>query len=106
MFSLKSFLIKPDAIPGRIGLIVTLFLISSNVYISVDAPTDRGFSYIEIWIIGSQFPIIFALFEYGCILAAMKYGQFQSDFSRVDLHSMIFSAVFYGFFNVYYWIRL
>ena len=68
IFSMISFLIHPQAIPGRIGLTVTLFLISSNVYASVNAPSSRGFSYIEVWIIGSQVPIVIALFEYGCIL--------------------------------------
>ena len=50
------------------GMIVTLYLISANVYSSVEAPKARGFSYIEIWMIGTQFPILLALFEYGLIL--------------------------------------
>ena len=49
------------------GMIVTLYLISENVYNSVEAPRNRGFSYIEIWMLGSQFPILLALFEYGSI---------------------------------------
>ena len=104
IFSFVSFLIQPDAIPGRIGLIVTLFLISSNVYVSVDAPPDRGFSYIEIWIIGSWAPIFFALFEYGCILARVKYGKPEGDFNQVDLYSLIITTLFYVSFNVFYWI--
>ena len=36
------------------GLLVTLHLISSNVYNSLNAPQKRGFSYIEVWMIGAQ----------------------------------------------------
>ena len=54
------------------GMILTLYLISANVYSSVDAPPTRGFSYIEVWILGTQAPIILALFEYGFILLLKK----------------------------------
>ena len=106
IFSMLSFLIPPQAIPGRIGLTVTLFLISSNVYASVNAPSTRGFSYIEIWIIGSQIPIVFALCEYGCILAVMKYWNHSGETKCIDLYSLLFTAVFYTFFNLYYWLTL
>ena len=54
LLSMISFFINPDAVPGRMGLLVTLFLISSNVYNSLDAPQARGFSYTEVWLIGAQ----------------------------------------------------
>ena len=50
------------------GMIVTLYLISANVYNSVDAPKGRRFSYIELWMLGSQCPILLALCEYGFVL--------------------------------------
>ena len=107
IFSMISFLIHPQAIPGRIGLTVTLFLISSNVYASVNAPSTRGFSYIEVWIIGSQIPIAFALFEYGCILAAMKFWNHSGDNTKcIDLYSFIITTIFYATFNAYYWLTL
>ena len=56
------------------GLLVTLFLISSNVYNSVNAPEKRGFSHIETWMIGAQGVILFALLEYGLVLAWKKYS--------------------------------
>ena len=55
------------------GLLVTLHLISSNVYNSLNAPQKRGFSYIEVWMIGAQGVILMALLEYGFILAWKKY---------------------------------
>ena len=54
------------------GMIVTLYLISANVYNSVEAPSGRGFSPIEIWMLGTQIPILLALFEYGFVLYLKK----------------------------------
>ena len=54
------------------GMIVTLYLISANVYNSVEAPPTRGFSYIELWMIGTQFPILLALCQYGFVLFLKK----------------------------------
>ena len=48
---------------------VTLYLIATNVYGQVEAPKDRGFSYIEVWMVGIQATILVALFEYALILA-------------------------------------
>ena len=52
---------------------MTLDLIATNVYNYVKAPANRGFSYIEIWMIGVQIPILVAIFEYAIILAMKKY---------------------------------
>ena len=60
-------------VPGRLGLLVTLYLIMTNVYVSIEGPKDRGFSYIEIWFVGMQTPILIAIMEYAILLAMMKY---------------------------------
>mgnify|MGYP001195437232 FL=1 len=101
--SMISFLIHPDSVPGRMGLIVTLLLISSNVYNSVKAPTTRGFSYIDVWIIGSQAPIVFALFQYGFILLIIKYWKTDLDFRTLDFMAILIVATFYTAFNWYFW---
>ena len=98
-----SYMMHQDAIPGRIGLIVTMFLMASNVYIGIEAPSRRGFSYTETWIIGSQVPIVLALVEFGLILGIQKYTKRCYDFSQLDLYSLITSLVFYATFNLYYW---
>ena len=58
IFSLVSYSIDLDIVPGRLGLLVTLDLIFANVYNSVEGPKSRGFSYIEVWMVGMQIPII------------------------------------------------
>ena len=62
-------------------MIVTLYLISANVYNAVDAPRSRGFSNIEVWMLGAQFPILLALFEYGFILYLKKHA--DNDLKQV-----------------------
>ena len=66
-------------VPGRMGLLVTLFLISSNVYSSLEAPIQRGFSYIEIFLVATQGIILFAIMEYGFVLAWKKCSNINRD---------------------------
>ena len=61
------------------GLLVTLFLISSNVYSSLKAPIKRGFSYIEIFLVATQGIILFAILEYGFVLAWKKCSNINRD---------------------------
>ena len=47
-------------VPGRMGMLVTLYLISANVYNSLDAPASRGFrSGLFVYISGelAWFPV-------------------------------------------------
>ena len=64
--------------PGRLGMLITLQLIVTNVFNSVKAPTKRGFSFVEIWMVGVQIPILIGIFEYGIILA-MKKSQLEKE---------------------------
>ena len=96
-------------------------------------PDQRGFSYIEIWNLGVQIPILLAIFEFGVILGLKRYQQYhiyktetikvtsskivvlneigkgQSDWNvdriaRVmDMWTFILSATFIMVFNVVYW---
>ena len=95
------------------GMVVTIYLISANVYNSVDAPKDRGFSYIEIWMIGSQFPILLALLEYGFVLYLKKVVKlsnldkakiFDEKIKMLDMATMIFNFCFFVIFTLIYWI--
>lgn len=86
-------------------MIVTLYLISANVYNNVDAPKRRGFSYIEIWMIGTQFPILLALSEYGLILLLKKIDK-KSEFEirKLDFAAMISSFLIFITFSLSYWM--
>ena len=108
---------------------MTLDLIATNVYNSVKAPTKRGFSYIEIWMIGVQIPILLGIFEYAILLTLKKYWQgkvkkaviISSEGSvkgipnndnksnwedlerRIDKCTFVSALLFIIIFNVVYW---
>ena len=103
IFSMFSFLIKPDIVPGRMGLIVTLELIMINIYVVVEAPSNRDFSFIELWIIGCQITKLIALLEYGFILALSRYSNKINDYKNVDALTLACSATFFIAFNIFYW---
>ena len=101
------------------GMIVTLYLISCNVYNSVDAPKGRGFSYIEVWMLGAQFPVLLALCEYGFVLAMKKVDKklvadknnmvnlddnLDARIKKLDFATMGFSFLFFVTFASSYWI--
>ena len=96
---------------------MTLYLISANVYSSVEAPKARGFSYIEVWMIGTQFPILLALFEYGIILYWIKIAKksgihndieskvnLDEKIKRLDFATLIFSFICFVTFAIFYWM--
>ena len=93
------------------GLLITSSLISWNVYGSTKAPPSRGFSYIEVWILGVQANIIGAIFEYACILAMrrtkltlnIKFADMDKIISVIDLGALVISFVFFATFNFVYW---
>lgn len=93
------------------GLVITLCLISFNVYNAVDAPPSRGLSYIEIWMIGTEIPIVLALMEYSFILGMKRWlgGKLKSVLNidqliaRIDAITMIISLVYFILFCSTYW---
>ena len=68
-------------------MLITLDLIVTNVYNSVKAPAQRGFSYIEIWMIGVQIPILVGILEYAILLTLKKYYNGKEKSNQI----MIFS---------------
>ena len=111
--SLISFFIDLDCVPGRMGLLITLCLIIINSYNSIDAPSRRGFSPIEIWFVGNLFPILLGILEYGIVLFLKKYFKQKcikikdldlTSFARVmDLFTFALLVVYIIAFNLYYW---
>ena len=99
LLSLLSYFINPEIVPGRLGLLITLYLIVSNVYNSLKAPEDRGFSYLEIWMTGIQAMILFAIIQYGWVLKTLKYqkNNLQMD-DMEDLKKFIAKMDKVGFF--------
>ena len=77
--SLLSMIFEKFQVPGRMGMLVTLYLMLINSHNSVEAPSGRGFSNIEVWFIGTQAPIAFGIIEYGAILALKRFSKFSDQ---------------------------
>ena len=92
-------------------MIITLCLISFNVYNAVDAPPSRGFSYIEVWMVGMEIPIIFALLEYSLILGFKRcthqnkkcFGKIEEKAAQIDSISCIATIIYISAFSLSYW---
>ena len=103
-----GFFIDSSQVPGRIGSLITLYLISVNTYNSLDAPSNRGFSYVDFWFAGIQSTIIFGILEFGSILCFRKMMAFQhnriddSKLQHVDFCAFMFSFFSFSLFVGYY----
>ena len=105
LLSLLSFSIQLDIVAGRMGMLLTLYLIHINTYNSLDAPANRGFSSIEIWFAGMQVPILLAILEYGILLAVKKFWPANGEIKlkNVDFYTFVLSGTYLLIFNGFYW---
>ncbi|XP_040566993.1 glycine receptor subunit alpha-2 [Lepeophtheirus salmonis] len=65
-----SFLIPMDVIPGRMALLVTLFLVLVNIFntVTTNTPKAEGLTAIEAWMLACILFVFGALIEYAAIL--------------------------------------
>jgi len=65
-----SFLIPPDIVPGRMALLITLFLVLVNIFnnINSNSPKAEGLTAIEIWMLACILFVFGALIVYAAIL--------------------------------------
>jgi len=65
-----SFLIPPDIVPGRMALLITLFLVLINIFnnVTTNSPKAEGLTAIEIWMLACILFVFGALVEYAIIL--------------------------------------
>ena len=109
ILALISYFICIETVPGRMGLLLTLYLIAINNYVSTDVPSTRGISYMDIWFIGCIVPIIFSIIEYGILLAVLKYGNgyvlgHRVNVLMVDKVAFIVSLFYISIFDTFYWV--
>ena len=76
-----SFAVSAEAVPGRLGLLLTLLLmlINMNNSISQIIPKSDGLCPLISWIFISIIFIVFALVEYFIILLSVKFGSLTSQ---------------------------
>merc|ERR1719166_299427 len=80
-----SFLIPMDVIPGRMGLLVTLFLVLVNIFnnVTTNTPKAEGLTAIEAWMLACILFVFGALIEYAAIL--FKKQRYVSGQHKVNL---------------------
>ena len=91
------------------GLLITLFLVLVNLFISIttNTPNTKSLTSISTWVLVCIIFVQGAVLEYGGILL-FKYFSVSNVGSevlhKVDLLSLILSIVTFLTFNVVYWM--
>merc|ERR1712002_556564 len=80
-----SFLIPMDVIPGRMALLVIVFLLLVNIFntVTTNTPKAEGLTAIEAWMLACILFVFGALIEYAAIL--FKKQKYVSGQHRVNL---------------------
>ena len=70
-----SFIIKPDVVPGRMGVLVTIFLVLINIFNNVkgNAPVSTSLNAVDLYLIICIFIVFLALLEYAVVLFKERY---------------------------------
>ena len=76
-----SFLVNPEVIPGRMTLLVIIFLVLINMFntIQSNSPTAEGITAIESWVIACIIFVFGALCEYAMILFFIKLAVLRKE---------------------------
>ena len=74
MISWISFFIPTEIVPGRMALLVTIFLMLVNISNAAHSsgPAVAGFTAMDIWLVISMWFVALTLLEYACLLR-MRY---------------------------------
>jgi len=69
-----SFIVPPEVVPGRMALLVTLFLVLVNIFNSVtgNAPKAEGLTAVETWVVSCIIHVFGVLVEYALILKMIQ----------------------------------
>ena len=124
--SWASFIINPEVVPGRMGLLVTIFLVLINIFngAKLNEPIASFLNALDIYILGCIGHVFLVLSEYVIVLSIDKYAgvckrkvfNSQRDgrrtnacldnmFSRhrLDTNSIFIFPIIFTVFNLAYW---
>ena len=65
-----SFIVKPEVVPARMGLLVTIFLVLINIFNAAKgkAPTSRNLNAVDLYLIVCIGLVFIALMEFAIVL--------------------------------------
>ena len=90
-----SFVIKPDVVPGRMGLLVTVFLVLINIFNGVksNAPVSARVNAVDQYLLICIGLVFLALGEYTMVLCVRKNDPKQPSTTTVlDISGRIMST--------------
>ena len=110
-----SFLIPPEMVPGRMALLVTLFLVLTEIYTNIanQSPVSNSINQLSVWMIACIFFVFGALMEYAALLFVRYRSYIDPDVAfknsglmkTIDLFSFTTFPVMFVIFNVMYWLQ-
>ena len=102
-------------VPGRMALLVTLFLVLTEIYTNVanQSPVSNSTNQLSLWVITCIFFVFGALMEYAGLLFVRYQSYIDSDeaftnASRMKTIDLFFFTTFpitFMIFNVIYWLQ-
>ena len=123
--SWASFLIPPEVVPGRMAMLITLFLVLINIFniVTSNSPNVEGMTAIAAWMLVCIFFVFGALVGYAYLLWKKKKSClkrkkkrtlsedeskmrqiFKEDYrSRVDDVFLVVFPIMFLVFNLIYW---
>lgn len=123
MISWIGFLVPCDQVPGRMALLVTIFLMLVNVANTArnDSPLTSGLTALDVWLLSGMLFVALCLFEYAVLLYLRfhtkapkvrdKRQQTNKDedlerCNRIDRLAFVVAVVASAAFNIFYWSAL
>ena len=102
-------------VPGRMALLVTLFLVLTEIYTNVanQSPVSNSTNQLSLWVIACILFVFGALMEYAGLLFVRYQSYIDSDeayknASRMKTIDLFFFTTFpitFIIFNVIYWLQ-
>ena len=129
-----SFIIQPQIVPGRMALLVTIFLVLINVFneFKAHAPASKNLNAMDVYIIVCIGHVFLALIEYAVVLvhenyktalpptttSIKRFSRSQNDtiktkhawqktfgpWNKLDSISMFMFPIIFSIFNMTYWV--
>ena len=94
-----SFLIPPEAYPGRIGLLLTTLLVLVNIFIEVmeNTPISGGINQIQLWLLFCIGYVFLAVLIYAIILCEIQHKScYINSFSQLSFTGSSMCHVYSG----------
>ena len=101
-------------VPGRMALLVTLFLVLTNIFTNAEDQSivSTSTNMLSIWLLACIFFVFGALVAYAGILS-IRYKSYEIQASKtfkwlkiIDVAFFVFFPTMFGVFNLVYWYQV